>query len=432
MRRMISFRYGTRDERGATALMIAIIVPVVLLGLGAIVVNVGGWYVARGMDQNAADAAAVAVAMTCAEGSCDASAADQYADGANNGQLAGEPWIVCGTAPGLTACDSAIENGQICPVASEEAPYVDVYVRPAGGTVGNPVGGTDQAVAACAQATISGPTSCHDCVALTISECEWRMNTTNSDGSEEFVAHEEDAGYTNGSPPSYVDTINARRTDSRYNAVVGSNSSNIYVTNGVTDPQNTDPPASIAGSETILYTHGPAMPGCGEAGNGANAPGNFGWLEDNDDCIAADPTQGAPGGSLGNTSLTECKALFQDSRDYARPIFLPVYTATASVGGNLVYELKGFAAFVVTGWNFGGTLGSAESRIAEADSGKAQFMVPGYKTAYCGKPNKGYVPTGSSSATCITGYFTQALVSADEVGGGGGDDLGVTVVSLAG
>lgn len=419
MWRLISFRNSARDERGATALMVAIIVPVVLLGLGAIVINVGGWYVARGMDQNSADAAAVAVALTCAEGACDASAADQYADGANNGQLAGEPWIVCGTAPGLTACDSAIENGQVCPVANE-SPYVDVYVRPVDGTMNNPVGGTDQAVAACAQAAISGASSCADCVALTISKCEWDINTNNG---ETFATHEEGTDYSNGSPPSYIDTIQARRADSRFDV----SGSNIYVDAGIEDPQTPQGTASIAGSETTLFTHGSDSHGsCGGAANGLNGPGQFGWLAGAGDPCTAEISGSTYEGDPGNNPVKACADVFDDSRNDKKPIYMPVYT---SVSGS-TYTLAGFAAFVVTGWDvqqFEPPDKKRDSLIAEADTTTG---FPHTKETYCGKPPGGF--TTSNSDVCISGYFTQALVSADEVGGSGGDDLGVTVVSLAG
>ena len=58
-----------RDERGAVAVMVALFM-VPLLGLGAIAVDVASLYADRERLQTSADAAAIAVALDCAGGSC--------------------------------------------------------------------------------------------------------------------------------------------------------------------------------------------------------------------------------------------------------------------------------------------------------------------------------------------------------------------------
>lgn len=424
--RRISFLLSRRDERGATALMIAIMVPTVFLGIGAIVVNVGSWYVARGMDQNGADAAALAVAISCADGTCDPAEADQYANASSNGQLAGQATIVCGTAPGLTACDPAIEGGQICPAAND-APYVDVLVAPAGGSMENFTGGT-QSVAACAQATLDAVGSCEDCVAFTISQCEWELNT---DGG--FAQVPESGSYSNGNPPSYLDTINSRRTSGLFT----DKGTNIY--DAVTDPQSPQGSSDIAGSETVLFTHGSDTTdaGCGAAGNGANAPGQFGWLDDpDDDCTAVvndDSTIGEPGNSVN----TNCEGTFIRSRGDEdtppTPIYIPVYSAYGESGPK-EYTIVGFAAFVVTGWELQGKFGPQSSSVAAADT--TSGFTEGKSAAYCGHPAKKDPKKGgftfSNSDICISGYFTEALAPPGTFGGGGSVNLGLTVPSLSG
>ena len=63
------FRGRLSDERGATAVVFALLlVPV--LGFAAIAVDVGSLYAERARLQVAADAAAIAVAQDCSRGSC--------------------------------------------------------------------------------------------------------------------------------------------------------------------------------------------------------------------------------------------------------------------------------------------------------------------------------------------------------------------------
>jgi hypothetical protein len=148
------------------------------------------------------------------------------------------------------------------------------------------------------------------------------------------------------------------------------------------------------------------------------------------------------GGSTGNTPAP-CGPIFQASLQNKTPIFLPVYTTATLNGTNTIYTLDGFAAFVVTGWNVGGgvnqwnTGGSNvatqwDSVIETADQSPSSQLSAGNikKDAnYCGKDF-----TGSSSDVCVYGYFTQALIPASALpgGGGGGTNLGVTAPYLTG
>jgi hypothetical protein len=93
-----------RDDAGAVLPLVAIMI-VVLLGMGAIVVDFGQLYVERRELQNGADAAALAVAQDCAGGDCrdETATARTYAnDNARDGKAGiGD---VCGSGPGLSAC----------------------------------------------------------------------------------------------------------------------------------------------------------------------------------------------------------------------------------------------------------------------------------------------------------------------------------------
>lgn len=95
---------GTRD-RGAVLIWVALMMTV-LLGVGAIVIDIGALYAEKRQLQNGADAAALAVAQDCANGdNCGpyGATAIQYADlNAKDGASAVD--VVCGVGPGLPAC----------------------------------------------------------------------------------------------------------------------------------------------------------------------------------------------------------------------------------------------------------------------------------------------------------------------------------------
>ncbi|WP_430648045.1 pilus assembly protein TadG-related protein [Agromyces sp. GXS1127] len=104
MRRLIR---GLRAERGATATVVAFaIIP--LLGAGAIAIDVGALYAERAQLQNGVDAAALAVAASCArdESACGAGStvlAQQYVD--DNAAIFREP---AADAPSISTSDNTV------------------------------------------------------------------------------------------------------------------------------------------------------------------------------------------------------------------------------------------------------------------------------------------------------------------------------------
>lgn len=69
LRRHLRHALRTQEEHGAVAVVVALCM-VVLLGITAMVIDVGGIYIERRQLQNGADAAALAVAQNCAAGAC--------------------------------------------------------------------------------------------------------------------------------------------------------------------------------------------------------------------------------------------------------------------------------------------------------------------------------------------------------------------------
>ena len=85
------------------------------------------------------------------------------------------------------------------------------------------------------------------------------------------------------------------------------------------------------------------------------------------------------------------------------PLDIPVYVSVTGTGSSAVYTLKGFAAFVVTGYQLPG-------------SAAADWLNP--------------ANTCPASDECINGYFVQALIPATSPIGG--PDLGATEIRLTG
>lgn len=126
-----------RNDDGASAIVVAIVLPVVLLGMAALTLDIGSMYVQKRQLQNGADAAALAVARDCAASpdTCDATiaaalGAEDLATpnsdvGAGNFGEASTV-LLCGTIPGLAPC-----LGADAPEAAwvGDAPYVKARTR---------------------------------------------------------------------------------------------------------------------------------------------------------------------------------------------------------------------------------------------------------------------------------------------------------------
>jgi hypothetical protein len=306
--------------------------------------------------------------------------------------------------------------------------YVDVQITTAKAMMplfGSLLGGSAKTIGACAQATWAAPTSVGKAVPLTISMCEWLKDTA---GGTQF-ATAPTGSYAAGppyltSPPSYLATLNTRRSDPAYDTTAGNNSTNFYTTLNIKDPHSTPMNAPEAGSETVITTHGFGNNCPGTGGSGTTAPGQYGWLFSNNTCtvsISGTTFTGAPG-----NSPPACEPAFAQSMQTKTPVYLPVYTSVVAGGANATYTLAGFAAFVVTGWNV--TQGAwGGPKLAPSAVALADPTVPSGDANYCG------AFTGSSSDVCIYGYFTKALIPASQLAGGpGGQNLGATYAYLTG
>ena len=349
-----------RDESGAIGVLIAVFIGGgVLLGMGALAIDVGRLYQNRAELQNGADAAALAVAKSCASGTCNAGLAGGYANANASNLTAGQAAVdlVCGTGSLGAGCVSPLLACPANPAAGTN--YVDV--RTSTGTpsgllppvfartlVGNS-GYSGTNVKACAQAEW-GPPKTASTVAFTISACEWDK-ATNQGAS--FAA----------------------------------------------PPPNPPPAPSF---DQVLKLHTTTSGSCPSEPSGADGPGAFGWTDDTGTCSVtiSNNTFGADTGvSAGNA----CKQALSTAQASRALVYIPIYTSLTGTGTNATYTLKGFAAFVVTGYHLSGF--TASDWLNPANNCKG-------------------------SDKCINGYFTQGLIPS--TGSIGGPNLGATIVVLSG
>lgn len=114
MKRVAADRSPEGDD-GVILVWVALML-VALVGMGALVIDIGALYVERRELQNGADAAALAVAQDCAAGDCGSGGgtaqAQKYANlNANDGASALDPTTPCGDGPGLPACSEGAPSG---------------------------------------------------------------------------------------------------------------------------------------------------------------------------------------------------------------------------------------------------------------------------------------------------------------------------------
>jgi Flp pilus assembly protein TadG len=345
-------------ERGAVMMVVAIMLgSAVLLGAGAITVDVGQLYGEREELQSGADAAATAVATACVTNlsTCNPTGrARGYADrNAKDGRTAvsavcGRGWNLpaCTTTTGLSGCIGTAPAGD----------YVEVRTATettGGGTllppsfsrafVGNQAYQGSQ-VAACARAVAvpGGPPKEMVAPAVTVEVCYW--NTYTNQGA------------------SFPTTERV-----------------LYLKNGKgTDPCN------------------------GTSSNGKNGPGNFGWLSHSGDCKATiNLDTGWYTGDPGNNTDAECVDLFDSYIDSQSPMALPLFDSSQGQGSHFQYHLAGFGAFMVTGYKFSGS--SRPSRITgqQLCSGSERclygyFVEATFPVVHTGGPDYGVTSPGGA------------------------------------
>lgn len=402
--RTVHGRQG-HQERGAVATIVAVLLGMgVILGFTALSVDVGSIMWERRQLQNGADAAAFALAQSCAENATACTTTNvttrglvsglndtnNYSDGQggfepSHYQESGGLTGVCAHAiswSSLPACDPTTGTLADCPAVpatlDAAVPYVETHTQTRhNGTSILPtwisraiVGGSPgSTVGACARVAFGAPGGSSS-LPLTFSTCEWSWNTSNGTSY-----------YAN-------DPVNTPAVPYGYDG------------NSAT-PQPAWPP--LAKEIRIVLQDPPNGSGIDPSHcttfNGHDVPGGFGYLQ-NSGCAATidanDWTQVKPGNSLPSCDLTGKLGTVQ----YV-PIFncvvdepptdgtLPgdcndfdTTTSEAAGGSNTWYHIAGWAKFYLSGYKFGGVGGNTEPSV-----------LPG-STQNCPGPNR-----------CLYGWF---------------------------
>jgi Flp pilus assembly protein TadG len=292
MRRLTSSR--REDERGAV-LVLSAAFAVVMVAMAALVVDVGALHDERRQLQNGADAAALAVAHTCALGACPATAAatTMASDLANgNAHDSAAKVDTVDMAPvtrrvTVATSTQATDGGTILPYAFAQAV----------------TGSRGKTVHAKATATWSGIAKA-ETIRLVISACEWDAATN---GGTTYNT-------TFTGPPEVI----------------------LFHTGG----QAADDCGAQAGQDTD---------------GDSRLPGGFGWVDSTNcqatftvDTFIADADTGAD-------APNDCDL----DTLVGKTVLVPIFDDIAGTGNNGRYHIMGFAQLRVTGYRFPGKTGGA-------------------------------------------------------------------------
>jgi hypothetical protein len=345
------------SDDGAMVVTVAVLFAILLFSV-AVAVDTGRVTDERHMLQNGADAAALALGFDCArdETTCLVGApgrAQSLADGnAQDGYHAIDPTAGLVTNPAFNLTMASIDAGVPLPPKS-----VAVALRsqqPGQGAGDGTVSlsttweavGSETPVRALAVAQW-GPSISETTLALTFSECEWRR---------------------------------------------GSGGGTVY-----------------PGPPIVLMLHEGNTPDpCATRPAHANAPGQFGWL-DNDDCLAQIEADATTGGAPGNSVDQDCRDRFHRSTQTLMNTVqvIPIFDRATGQGQGTEYHVIGFAGFRITGWYLGG-----------------QYYAPSVAGAPCGRAGP-----RSGDERCIGGHFVR-FTSLTGVPDPTAPDLGVRTARL--
>lgn len=289
MRWLIRFRGDAESgERGVAGVMVAVMM-LVLIGAGAMAVDVGQIYAERAQLQNGADAGALAVARSCKPGPCLVSLAGPLAN-ANSNDGVSDAAVDLSVAGQVTVTTST-RNGSNSFLAKMFASALDA----------GPV-----TVGATSTAAWGSPGSGPATLPITFAPCQFDV-----DGSLHTIL--------------------------------------------------------VHGSQTCVS----------DSPSGAAVAGGFEWLTpDPGKCGTTvypdDPT--TPGlidpyakSDTGLNMPSVCKPVIESYLN--KVIFIPVFSSVTGTGSNAKYYIKGFAAFLLVGYNFPGMSGGDLTGLGGSDKG---------------------------------------------------------------
>jgi len=329
------------DDQGMVLLWVALTITV-LLGMGALTIDLGALYLEKRQLQNGADAAALAIAFNCAKGSSCGSVmtiANTLAD-ANSKDNASAVPKVCGVGPGLSASGCTTPSG-----LTSGSNWVQVFTSTetsSGGTkvpmVLAPLIGaaSGKTVKANATAQWGGLKSVRVSASLALSACEFVKLGGRLDGS------------------------------------------------------------AFPSGNTVIYFHvfgDPNEPGvgsCTPSTSGVPVPGGFGWLRSNS-CKPNLTVNAWANADTGNNVPNGCNPTSWVGNE----ITLALYDDTRGTGNGAQYHIVGFVSFKVSAVKFGGNNNSPQNFQCPMAPGNSGTCIRGTFTkitkngAVPGGPNLG-------------------------------------------
>jgi hypothetical protein len=343
---------------------------------------VGSLYGERRQLQNSADAGAFSLAQDCSvnAAACNTSGAsiaglvDDNADDGASG-IAGVCIAMGGVKSGQCTGGGGLTDCLPAPGVTDN--YVEVRTSTrtsSGGTLLPPffaqalVGGySGTTVGACSRVAWGGPKRLTSAIPLTISTCEF----------DHYVNSDSDYA----PPPPYPPTTGASWPDASFEHVLFFHDT----TNALADSC----PAGQAGSDDPIS-------------------GGFGWLE-SDSCDVTSDVEDWFDASPGTSPGSDCRAA-EFAASYGQLVDLPIYDGTNELNGaNGQYHMRGYVAFVLTGYYLGGSYK------------QKSLITDDYP---CGR-----TPT-TGDERCISGFFTKdPNPTSGEIGG---PSTGVIVIQMAG
>jgi Flp pilus assembly protein TadG len=279
MRRLVA-KFRQHGEDGVAGVLV-VLMMLVLVGVGAVAVDVGQIYSERAQLQNAADSGALAVADSCAKATCDPSLAGPLA---NQNAMDGKSTVgsvdttsVAGQVTVTTQTQNGADNG----------PSLSKLFASA-------LGAPPVTVGATATAGWGYPGSGPATLPITFAPCQFDV-----DGSLHTIL------------------VHGSQT------CVSDNPSGAAVAGGF---EWLTPDPGVCG--TTVYPDDPATPG------------------------VTDPYAKT---DTGLNMPTDCKPVMNSY--LGKVIFIPVFSSVTGTGSNAKYYIKGFAAFLLAGYNFPGMSG---------------------------------------------------------------------------
>jgi hypothetical protein len=353
------FRLLGRDDRGAIGVLVAVLIGGgVLLGMGALAIDVGQIYQNRAELQNGADAAALGIARQCSQGACPGSpvslattfASDNASaltqDTAKVDCIHGSDGLSAGSCAGV-AGGGGLTNCPPDPPAGTH--FVDVQTET--GTASNllpPVFAE----------TLVGSSTYNGTTVKACAQAEWGQGNT----------------------------LALTLWQCQYQDLTGSGGGGFNVTM----------PVYIKGHD-VKPCSGPA---------GQNAPGAFDWLTTTPAglCTAALnlTTDTAQTGSSPGASVSDgCKTALQEDIDAKASVFMPVFGCpnppvtgcpVTGTGSGVTYYIIGLANFVVVGYS---------DLSGQGNTGPKQY---------------GDYSLCTDNDPCLEGYFTPGLSPISDYG----------------